>query len=142
MPLLAIAVLLLNDHWLKYSYPGVATGKISDVAGMVFFPLMLQALVELVDRREPFRPSRGLLGLCAMATGLVFGATNLFHWAAEAYREGLGLLQWPFLAGLAWVRQGVLPSVQPVHLTADPTDVIAVPFVLIAVWAGWRRTSR
>ena len=45
-PLAVIAVLslFLNDHVFKYAWPGVVTGKLSDVAGMIFFPLLLQTL--------------------------------------------------------------------------------------------------
>jgi hypothetical protein len=140
VPIAAIALLVLNDHWAKYAFPGFVTGKLSDVAGMVFFPLLLQALVELVDRREPFRPRRSVLVGSAIATGLVFGATNLSATAAEAYRVGLGVLQWPFRAVLALLSGGAVPDVARVHLTQDPTDVLTVPFVLVAVAVGWRRT--
>ena len=36
--LLALAVLVLNDHVLKQAAPGVVTGKLSDVAGLVLAP--------------------------------------------------------------------------------------------------------
>jgi hypothetical protein len=36
--LLAIGLLLLNDHFLKAHYPGVLTGRISDLAGPFFCP--------------------------------------------------------------------------------------------------------
>ena len=36
--LAAIAVLVVNDHVLKSAYPGWLTGKLSDIAGLVFFP--------------------------------------------------------------------------------------------------------
>ena len=139
VPIAAIAGLVLNDHWAKYAFPGVVTGKLSDVAGMIFFPLLLQALVELVDRRKPFRPQRSVLVGSAVATALVFGATNLSATAAEAYRVGLGALQWPFRAGLAVLSGAAVPELARVHLTQDPTDVITVPFVLVAVAVGWRR---
>src|SRR5690606_8292496 len=38
-PLAAIGLLLLNDHWLKAAFPGSITGKLSDFAGLAFFPL-------------------------------------------------------------------------------------------------------
>lgn len=139
VPVGAIALLIANDHVLKASFPGWWTGKLSDVAGMVFFPLMLQALWELLDRREPFRARRGVLIACAGATGLVFAATNTIPWAADAYRVGLGVLQWPFrlLASLA-SGEGAVTWV-PVRLTEDPSDLLAVPFVAVAVAVGWGR---
>lgn len=137
VPILAIAVLVLNDHWWKHAFPGFVTGKLSDVAGMVFFPLMLQALIEVADRREPFRPSRRVLLGCAVATGLVFSAINLHPVAARVYEVGLGVIQWPFrmLLALGWV-----PRAEVSH-TLDPWDVLAAPFVIVAVAVGWKRTE-
>ena len=137
VPVVAIAALVLNDHWAKHAFPGVLTGKLSDVAGMVFFPLMLQALVELVDRREPFRPSRRVLLACAGATAVVFTAINLHPAAARVYEVGLGVIQWPFrmLLALGWV------PLAEVHHTLDPTDVVAAPFVALAVAVGWKRSE-
>ncbi len=47
----AIAVLLLNDHVFKAVAPGLVTGKLSDIAGLVFFPLLLVAVAELALAR-------------------------------------------------------------------------------------------
>lgn len=141
VPVGAIALLIVNDHVLKASFPGWWTGKLSDVAGMVFFPLMLQALVELLDRREPFRPRRSALIACACATGLVFAATNTVPWAAHAYRVGLGILQWPFRLVASFLSGQGPVTWAPVRLTEDPTDLLAVPFVLVAVGVGWSRGS-
>jgi hypothetical protein len=140
VPVAAIGLLVFNDHVLKAAWPGVLSGKLSDLAGMVFFPLMLQAMAELTDRREPFRPSRGLLVRCAVLTAGVFAATKLWSPAAEAYRVGLGWLQWPFRQAAALMMGGGWIDPARVQLTQDPTDVIAVPCVLIAVAVGWRRT--
>lgn len=137
VPVLAIAVLVLNDHWGKFAFPGLLTGKLSDVAGMVFFPLMLQAMLEVLDRREPFRPSRRALLGCAVATGLVFSAINLHPAAARVYEVGLGVIQWPFrmLLAMGWV-----PRAEVGH-TLDPWDVVAAPFVIASVAVGWKRTE-
>ncbi|MFZ5551639.1 MAG: hypothetical protein ACOZCO_00880 [Bacteroidota bacterium] len=37
----ALLLLLLNDHYLKYAFPGFLTGKLSDVAGLFVFHLFL-----------------------------------------------------------------------------------------------------
>jgi hypothetical protein len=50
VPLFALATLILNDHVLKQRYPGWVTGKLSDVAGMVFFPLLLLAFIDMGRR--------------------------------------------------------------------------------------------
>ena len=44
---LAVAVLVINDHVLKGLAPGLLTGKLSDLAGLLFFPLLLASVVEL-----------------------------------------------------------------------------------------------
>lgn len=43
--LLALVVLYLNDIYWKYAFANWLTGKLSDVAGMVVFPVFLQALL-------------------------------------------------------------------------------------------------
>ena len=58
----AVALLLLNDHVFKARWPSWWTGKLSDVAGLVMFPLVLQALWEQARAwgGRGFRPSRGV----------------------------------------------------------------------------------
>lgn len=41
--LVALAVLALNDHVLKAAYPGLLTGKLSDLAGLFAFAVFLSA---------------------------------------------------------------------------------------------------
>lgn len=45
----SLAVLLLNDRWLKSAFPGVVTGKLSDLAGIAVVALLL--LVAWPNRR-------------------------------------------------------------------------------------------
>ena len=40
--LLSVFLLGLNDHYLKWEHPSYLTGKLSDFAGLVFFPLLLE----------------------------------------------------------------------------------------------------
>lgn len=42
--LVALLVLLLNDHWWKWTFSNGLTGKLSDVAGLVLLPLFLCAI--------------------------------------------------------------------------------------------------
>ena len=42
--LLALLLLLLNDHFLKAAYPGFLSGKLSDFAGLFIFPYFFAAL--------------------------------------------------------------------------------------------------
>ncbi|WP_198169090.1 hypothetical protein [Herbidospora daliensis] len=45
LTVLALVVLVVNDHVLKHAWPGFVTGKLSDVAGLVLFPALLDLLV-------------------------------------------------------------------------------------------------
>lgn len=42
--IVGLTVLLLNDHWLKAAFGNWYTGKLSDFAGILIFPLFLQFL--------------------------------------------------------------------------------------------------
>ena len=52
LALISLVVLVLNDHLLKPLTPGWLTGKLSDVAGLLFFPFLLLALVDVIMRRR------------------------------------------------------------------------------------------
>jgi hypothetical protein len=125
--LCAIALLVLNDHVLKAAAPGFVTGKLSDVAGLVFFPLLLAGAAEQFGLRRGVRA----IALAALATGVVFAAVKLWAPAGDLYRVGLAVLQWPFRAAAALVAGDALPALGRVHLTADPTDVLALPALII-----------
>lgn len=45
----ALVLTAVNDHYLKYAYPGLVTGKISDFSGLFYFPLFLHALYEVIQ---------------------------------------------------------------------------------------------
>lgn len=133
--LAAIALLVVNDHVLKAAWPGLVTGKLSDVAGMIFFPLLLAAVAQQV---RPGLPLRRTVHVSAVLTALVFAAIKVWPLAGDAYRVGLAGLQWPFRALWALVHGHGLPSLAPVMLTRDATDLVAIPAVLIAVWLAHR----
>lgn len=117
----ALLVLVINDHLLKGGgiVPGWLTGKLSDFAGLFFFPLLLAALPRahaLIDGRpRPLR--RRALGLAIVATGVAFATSNLFESGAHGYRVAVGSL-----LGM------------PVASVADPTDLVAL-LVLPLAWA-------
>lgn len=125
VPIAAMAVLVANDHLFKIWWPGALTGKLSDIAGLAFFPLLLQAAWEVATRG---RPSRRVLVACALATGVVFALVNTWAPADAAYRLALGALQ--------WIPRGEFVAVQHV---SDAGDLAALPALLLALHAGWRR---
>ncbi|MEL6345415.1 MAG: hypothetical protein AAFV53_20070 [Myxococcota bacterium] len=136
-PLAAMLILAANDHWGKAAAPGWFTGKLSDFAGLLFFPLLLQAIWELgcAATGRYHGPDRRVLLVAAISTGVVFSAINLFDEAGALYRWGLGTLQWPLRS--IWAMQPT--SLLPAGLTVDPTDLVALPILVVAVAIGWRR---
>ena len=92
LSLAAIGLLVLNDHVLKHTWPGFVTGKLSDFAGLAFFPLFLQAVWE-VATRSPSR-SRRVAVVAIIATGIAFALVKTWAPANEAYRWCWGAAQW------------------------------------------------
>ena len=140
----AIAVLLLNDHVLKAVAPGLVTGKLSDVAGLVFFPLLLVAIAELaLAAAGRWRgPDVRLVTVAVAATGIAFAAVKLLPGAETLYEQVLGVAQWPvrLLAGL--IPGGGASGPVPVDLTRDPTDLLALAALCIPMEIGARRAGR
>ena len=82
LPLAAVALLAVNDHLLKGSglLPGWMTGKLSDFAGLFFFPLLLAALARGALRlagRAGVEPPRALAAGTAALTGTAFALLKL-----------------------------------------------------------------
>jgi hypothetical protein len=121
-PLLALVALAVNDHWLKGSglVGAWATGKISDFAGALFFPLLSTALVDvaLYLSRAPvdFTLRRWKLGAAIALTGAVMMAIELSQPAADRFAAALRAIGFSRSAS-----------------TADPTDLAA----LVALGAAW-----
>lgn len=121
----SILVLLLNDHLLKAAAPSFLTGKLSDFAGLFFFPFLagaaLQSLARLARRRLGPRPALlASFGLCAA----------LF-------------IPLKTLPGANALASGLLSSLfaSPVRVTLDPTDLAALVMFLPA-WGLWRHIER
>lgn len=112
---------LVNDHVFKHVCPSWWTGKLSDVASMVVFPVVLSATLECAGWRH-----RRTLGVAALGTALLFVAIQLSAPAADLYVQLFGALHW-VLGGMRG-----LPGV--VAHTSDPTDCIVAPLAAIPVW--------
>lgn len=140
----SVALLILNDWVVKARWPGVVSGKLSDVAGMVFFPLLLVALAELAIALlgRPWFASTRAFVLSAAVVGLVFAATKTVGPVRTADEWALGQLRWlPHAAWSAVMGDSPGPAVRP-RVVADASDLLAVPFVLVAVWIGHRHRGR
>jgi hypothetical protein len=135
VPVLALAVLLVNDHILKPYHPGWLSGKLSDVAVLVLLPFLLLAIADLaalVTARLP-APGRTALVVCVTLSVVAFTAIEVVPIAGDAYRWGLGLTQWPIRALEPLVASRPLPGVLPVQLTSDLSDLLTLPFAAIVV---------
>ncbi|HET7506075.1 MAG TPA: hypothetical protein VFK02_33880 [Kofleriaceae bacterium] len=124
--LAAVLVLIVNDWVLKpWLGPGLVTGKLSDLAGLAFAPVVLSAAIGLVlhlaarlgARIDPSL-SRARLLACIAATGAVFAAVKLDPAAAR------------LLAALI-SRLG-----RPAAIYLDPTDLLCLPALAISAWIG------
>jgi hypothetical protein len=87
LPVAAVAILALNDHVLKRAWPGFVTGKLSDVAGLFFFPVLIATLVRVVAPRA--QASRVAIG-SSVATAIVFSAIKIAPLANAIANRVLG----------------------------------------------------
>jgi hypothetical protein len=121
--LAAVALLLLNDWVLKERFRGsFVTGKLSDIAGLVFAPVVLSAAIgmllwlakKLGARVDPTLTHRRLI-LCCAATALGFTVVKLYPPVGDVVARMIG---------------------HGASFYPDWTDVLCTPCVLIAYWIG------
>lgn len=138
LTLAGLALMILNDGWLRGAHPGWLTGKLSDCAAVLAYPGILAALWGLgamaVDRLvSVVAPGRGvdyslrpsvLLGACTL-TGTLLVGINLWTGFRDAYLAFLGRLD-------------VFHWFGPFHYTMDPYDLLAL-LMLPGVWLVGRR---
>ncbi len=138
--LVGVALLLLNDHVLKVHCPSWWTGKLSDAAGMVFFPLLLQGAWELaLETLGRWRgPDVRVTAGCVVLTGAVFTLVKTNVHAAQWYQATWGVLRWPLDMVAAWWRHQPVPRAGLVQLVMDPSDLMVLPLLGLALWTGWR----
>lgn len=126
LALAAVATLAVNDWLLKPRWgPSAITGKLSDLAGLIFAPvilsaaigLALHALARLGARIDPSL-SRRRLALCTLATGAVFAAVKLDPRAADLLATLLSHLG------------------RPAAIYLDRTDLLCLPALAVALWIG------
>lgn len=130
--LAALGLLIVNDHLLKQVAPGFVTGKLSDFAGLIVFPLFLMAVVDLVTAAgrlpgQRFEQRSLWAALMCAFTALAFAAVKVLPPATAAFSDALGWAQWA-------VGGGVLGNAPPFSTAGvtDSSDLIALPAVLLA----------
>lgn len=119
-PLGAVCLLAANDHQFKRLFHNALTGKLSDVAICFLLPLLVSAVLGLVCGW----PGRRRLAVGAVVATLVFTLLELSDTAGALFVHATGAL------GL-----GSGP------LTRDPTDLLALASVPLAVAYGRRRLA-
>ena len=126
--LLALGLLVLNDHVLKAAYPGAITGKLSDLGGLAFFPILLVAAWELalVVTGRWRGPSRRVLLTALGATAAVFAVAKTLPVGAAMLASGLGWAQWLAALPLRLLGGDALPPVVSTVVVVDPTDLVAL----------------
>ena len=131
--LTAVLVLVVNDWVLKGSglIPAALTGKLSDLAGLLFAPLLVTACLDLslmaaarLGAPVDFSLRPGKLVAASVAVGALFTAVKLSP-AAAGWLEGAAAA-----AGLGW------------RIAVDPGDLVALPALAGAVWLGRREIAR
>lgn len=141
---LAVGVLIVNDHLLKRAWPGLVTGKLSDLAGLIIAPLLVlvgaRALADCAGRRS--LPLRKAALDAAILTAIAFAAVKTLSPAAGAYRIFMGVARWPIDALVASAAGGGLPPIRPVILAMDPTDLVVLPAVLVGASLAIRVPGR
>lgn len=98
LPLAAVLLTAINDHYLKYAYPSFLTGKISDFAGVFFFPIFICALFNLAPNLFSAKPHwitlrQGVIAI--MATDLIFVSVKMVPAVTHSYIEILGAIGYP-----------------------------------------------
>lgn len=121
--LFSIGLLLLNDHVLKVAAPSWLTGKLSDFAGLFFFPFVLAAALSVITDRLQFSTRK--------VGWMAFGITAAWFALMKTTAWGNALTE-DLLARLLGF---------PAQIVLDPTDLIALP-MLIPAWRLWNRAEK
>jgi hypothetical protein len=111
----AVAILILNDHVFKITHPGWVTGKLSDLAGLAFFPLLVAVVVGPLAQRYTFPAAASVT-----AVGFIAIKTSV-----RANDFALGVME------------AVIGT--PSRMVIDASDLLALPAMYLA-WAIWCRT--
>jgi len=120
-PIVAVVVLVLNDHVLKRLFHNGVTGKLSDLAICFVMPLLVSTLVGVV---APWRVEARLRVGAAVAC-VVFASLEMSDTAAAAFNTAL-----------SWL------GIRHMVMTRDPSDLLALIMVPVAVAYGDRRLHR
>ena len=116
----AVVLLLINDFVLRQQWPSWWTGKLGDFAWLAFAPLLIAPFLSLLIPRRVRRKGGWVIGISIGVVALGFAAVKA-------------------IPGVFTVYHSLLRSWMPVASTLrfDPSDLIALPAVWVALWV-WR----
>ncbi|WP_438472910.1 hypothetical protein [Rhodococcus erythropolis] len=116
--LVSVAVILVNDHVLKGAFGNTMTGKLSDVAGVFLFPLLLLSVLEVLRRKLA---GRAAIAWSIAVTGIGFAAVKTVSPIDDAYEWVIGFFRWT--AG------GFRGELLPIVVFRDPSDLWVLPIL-------------
>ena len=120
----AICTLLVNDLVFKSLWPDAwATGKLSDLAWMVFAPPLLAFILSFAARGNT-HAQKAAFAAAYLGLPLLYAAFNTFEPVHDAITRGLSLASGRASGG-----------------PLDPTDSLVIPFGTAAALWVWRRPS-
>lgn len=132
--LASLGLLLLNDFVLKPFFPGPVSGILSDLAGMVFFPVLLVGLVELLAWLLPGRPL-ARPSWFVWSTALVVAAFLLVKYTTFGHEFYVNSIQ-PIGGLIEPLGMGTTGA------SSDPLDLLALLLVPVPIWLGRRYRAR
>ncbi len=116
--LVSVSVILVNDHVLKGAFGNTMTGKLSDVAGVFLFPLLLLSVLEVLRRKLA---GRAAIAWSIAVTGIGFAAVKTVSPIGDAYEWVIGFFRWT--AG------GFRGELLPIVVFRDPSDLWVLPIL-------------
>ena len=119
---LSIALLFINDHILKVVCPSWITGKLSDFAGLFFFPFIVAAGLSFLLSKYKVPSIR--------VGQIAFGFVGVWFILIKTFP----LVNF-LTTGLASLLIGF-----PTKFVMDPTDLVAL-FAMFPAWIIWRQSS-
>ena len=123
LPLLAVALFVLNNFVLKRAWPGLITGKLSDLLVCFFLPLFVSALLERVSRLG----AAARVGAGIALTAAIFIAVKTSATASRVLDHDIALALGPF-------------GMRTAPNCVDVTDLWALPMLALA-WLHARRKA-
>jgi hypothetical protein len=123
LSLMAILLLLFNDHWLRYAHPSWLTGKLGDFTWLVFAPFITALLLAWIVPQRWKQHSRIVRWLSIGFIGVWFATAKTIPFVHDLTTQTL-------YAIVGWQGQ----------LRLDITDLLTLPALLIS-WHIWRTAS-